>query len=298
MARIAYLSIPQVPQWFEAFSKGLAERGYVEGTNIQVRRYTAPTNTDLPAFAEEISRGGFDLIVTVGTPASLAARNAARTTPIVFTLVADPLAVGLVDSLARPGGSITGNSNQGQYLVPKQLQILKELVVGLRRLAVLIVPADPASALARRSIETSAPELQLEPVFVDFVEGREFAEQLKLAFNVGAQAVLQPSSTYFNPVRTIEHQFLVEGGLVSLTSGVTQGASPPFVGLASYSASNTGVIRRAAYYVDAILRGATPAALPVELPTEFDFGISLPVARAIGFSVPSAIIAQATLLIE
>ncbi len=296
--RIAWLSLALDPAFLAAFHEGLRERGYVNGRNVVVEVFTSPTNGELPAVAAAAVRSAPDVIAVYGTPASLAAKAATSTIPVVFTVVTDPVGVGLVASLARPGGNVTGNTNQAPGVVAKQISIVKETVPKLVRLAVAMVPADPNAALYRPQVQDAAGTLGVVPVFVDFAEGSDFAGQFARVLATQGQALYLPAFTFLNSNRDLTFDLLRQARLPSISSNVTLTATTPFSGMVGYATQAPAVIRRSASFVDAILKGARPADLPVEQPTVFDFAVNLDSARRIGITIPSSILAQATLVVD
>ena len=294
--RVAVLSIPELPQVIEAFNQGLADFGYTDGKNIAIELFTAPTTVDLPAFAARAVASKPDVILTQGTPASQAAQAATNTIPIVFTAINDPLGVGLISSLAHPGGNITGDTLLAPDLVGKQLALAKEIIPSLQRLAVLNLPANPSAALLLDQVRAGSKALNLEPVVIDFTETEDFATQFAKVMGAGAQAVYQLSLTYFTDNRQLIFSLLVADRLPLISSGIIEGL--PFGGFVAYGPSTTASWRRSVSFIDAILKGAKPGDLPVEQPTVFDFVVNLATAKAIGITIPPSILAQATQVVQ
>jgi putative ABC transport system substrate-binding protein len=302
LPRVAYLSITEVPQRPQAFRDGLSERGYVDGKTITLELFTAPTVADLPAFAARVVASKPDVIFAVTTAASQDLRDATATIPIVFTIVTDPVGSGLVASLARPGGNITGNSLVSRDLIGKQISILKELVPSLTRMAVLNVPADPVAPLYVEPIRSASAAAGVEPIVLDFVDDgpagleRQFARVIDA--RVGAILLQRYAYMTVSNNRDIVFDLLIKNKLLAVSSDVVDGATTPFVGTVCYGANTVGSIRRATSLVDAILKGAKPGDVPVEQPTAFDFAVNLETARKIGFALPASILAQATLVVD
>jgi putative tryptophan/tyrosine transport system substrate-binding protein len=279
-----------------AFQQGLREYGYTAGENIFLEsRYAEERYERLPELATELVRLPVEVIVTQGTPVALAARQVTTTVPIVMATSGDPVESGLVASLARPGGNVTGLSLISPELSAKRLQLLREVVPGISRVAAIWNPANAATLLSLREMQAVAGSLavQLQPVEV------RGADELESAFDAitgeGADALTTMSdSLFFNhharlaelaakrrlPALFPEREFAVAGGLLT------------------YGASGPGNFRRAAYYVDRILKGTSPADLPVERPMKFDLAINLRTAQALGLTIPPHVLLQATEVIQ
>jgi putative ABC transport system substrate-binding protein len=298
--RVAWLSTALPPAYPRAFRQGLEELGYIEGRTIVVEAFTANTTSDFATFAASAVADRFDVIVTYGTPATAAAKNATGTIPIVFTVVSDPVGAGFVASLAQPGSNITGNSNLGVGLVGKHLSIIKDLVPTSTRVAVLSLPTDVNSLAINDQVPMAARAVNLVPVFVDFREDQDFTSQFTRVVATGAEAVYMPAVSYFaNANRDLFFDLIVRSKLPSLVvAGVIDGAAIPFAGLVNYAPSARALTRRAASYVDAILRGAKPADLPIELAAVFDFAVNTWMAKQIGVTIPESILAQATVVAD
>jgi putative ABC transport system substrate-binding protein len=290
--RIGYLRrTTPIPADLEAFRQGLREQGYVEGQNIVIeQRYANGAPDRLPALAAELIRLPVDVLVVDGTPTVIAARAATRTIPIVFTVVTNPVRMGFVASLARPGGNITGLSNNSDELAPKRLQLLKEAVPAASRLAVLRNPEN-------LGVSSSALQAAVSPLSVQIVEARNSSEWAGAfaAMDKGrADAVtVLPDATFASqPARlvalTLEHR---------LPAIFAEREFAEAGGLMSYGPSTQGSFRQAAAYVDKILKGAKPGDLPVELPTKFELVINLKTAKALGLTMPQVLLLRADELI-
>jgi len=282
--------------FYDALFEGLRELGYTEGQNIIIeRRYAEGRAERFQEFAAEMVRLKVDIIVVVTTPAALAARNATTTIPIVHPAAIDPVGTGLVRSLAHPGGNITGLAVLNAELSAKRLEVLKEVVPGLSRGAVLWNAANPANALAWKETEDAARTLgvtlQSQEVRVpkDF-EGA-FASMARQRPDV--LLVLQDALTLQHRKQIID--FALRERLPSMFVGkewVQEG------GLMAYGDSLPDRYRRAASIVDRILHGAKPADLPVEQPTKFELFVNLKTAKAIGLTIPETFLARADEVIE
>ncbi len=302
VARIGYLSPNRAatPHVRDAFLQGLRDVGYVEGRNVAIEYRDAEGKVErLPTLAAELVALKVDVIVTENsTLAARVAKQATTTIPIVFTSVGDAVESGLVISLARPGGNVTGLSNLGPELVGKRLELLKQAVPGLDRVAVLWLPGalgerTDKDMLAGADVAARALGVQLQ-----FVEARS-ADEFARAFSdmssarAGALTVL-PSNRFLR-----EHRRLVELAAEKRLPAVY--TSREFVdtgGLMSYGANSADLHRRAATYVDKILKGAKPGDLPVEQPTKFELVINLKTAKALGLTIPQSVLAHADEVIQ
>ena len=269
----------------------LRELGYVEGKNLALtHRYAYGRLDKLPDLAAQLVNAKVDVILAWGTPAALAAKNATRTIPIVMVGVADPVAVGLVASLARPGGNVTGLSLNSVELSGKRVQLVKELVPRATRIAVLTNPDDPASAPALRAMEAAARSvgLQLQPVEVRAPKDLENAFAVVKRDLAGGLIVL-PGDIFFESRRRIAE-------LAEKQRLATVAEPRAFVeagGLLAFGPSEANLYRQAAGFVDKILRGAKPSDLPVEQPTKFDLVINMKTAKALGLTIPQSVLIQA-----
>jgi putative ABC transport system substrate-binding protein len=292
--RIAVLGLRLVPERVDALRQGLANHGYVDGKSIIIDWFWAPTSDQLPAFAATAVTSRPDVILTTTTPAALSAKSLTSTIPIVLVHINDPVGPGLVQSLARPGGNVTGNTSTAVDLAPKALGLLKELVPTLRRLAVLNVPTDPSNALIVAQLRTAAQALNVELVIFDFVETQDFRTQLERVAAANVQAFYVVAATYLNINFEASFEFELRTKIPRMNGETVSG--PLFRGVMSYTADSLANYRQAADYVDAILKGVPPAALPVQQPTRFHLAVNTATARAIGLTVPASILAQATLI--
>jgi putative ABC transport system substrate-binding protein len=283
------------PSW-EPFLEGLRQLGYVEGRNIGLERRSAVETPDqLPSVAAELVRLKVDVLVTLGTPATRAAKQATRTIPIVMIAVADPRQTGLVTSFARPGGNITGLTIVGPELAAKRLQLLKEVVPGLSRVAFLWNPANQGTAINFESAKTGARSLG---VTLQSVAVRSPAE-LESAFAAMMRERPDGFMMTADPMHLLQTDRIVDfiarnrlPAIYQVRESVVAG------GLMSYGASRADLFRRAATYVDKILKGVKPADLPVEEPTQFELVINLKTAKAIGVTFPALLRSQADEVIE
>ncbi|MBI2370613.1 MAG: ABC transporter substrate-binding protein [Deltaproteobacteria bacterium] len=295
--RIGFLALHPAPSpRSQAFEQGLQELGYVEGQTIALEyRWAAGRADRLPALAAELVRLEVDVIVAVGDAVIRATMNATRTIPIVMAIAGDPVGSGFVASLARPGGNVTGLSFLAPELSVKRLELLKEVVPGLSRVAVLRNPANPASALALREMEAAARALgvQLQPLEVRAPDEFENAFSAIARGHAGALLAL-PDGLFFT------HRARLTG-LALKRRLPAMGESREYTeagGLLAYGPSPLHFFRRAATYVDKILKGAKPADLPVERPTRFELVINLKTARALGLTIPRHLLIWADKVIQ
>ena len=293
--RIAILSIPVPSSTLDNIAEGLANYGYVEGRNIVTQLFTAPTTPEVPAYAARAVASQPAAILCLGTPPTRAAMRATATIPIVMLAVNDPLGNGFIASYGHPGGNVTGNTGTASDVIGKQLALLKELVPGLRRLAVLYLGADPSAARVIGELGPAARALNLEPVLVDFTEDRDFASQLVRVAAAGVGGFMTISSQYFNTRRSEILDFEIRNRIPWMDAIPN---AVPLPGVIAYGANLNTLYRQSGYYVDAILKGMRPADLPVQQPTQFDLALNLSTARAIGLSVPPSILAQATIVVK
>jgi putative ABC transport system substrate-binding protein len=293
--RIGYLVVvAEVGEPGAAFRQRLRELGYIEGQNVALVIRSADGRSDtFPGLAAELVRLKVDVIVTGTNPGVAAAQKATTSIPIVMTASTDPVASGFVASLARPGGNITGLTLQSPDLAGKRLQLLKEAVPNLSRVAILWDPSFPTRSL--REVEAAAPVLglQLQVVAVRHPGELDGAVAAATRNRAGALFSIAGNLAFSNRARIAE---LAVGRRLPTLGGVPEYAEAGW--LMSYGASPTDLSRRAADFVDRILKGAKPADLPVEQPTKFHFVINLKTAKALGISIPQSLLQRADRVIE
>ena len=274
----------------------LRDLGYVEGKNVAYEYRFADDKLDrLPALAEELVRLKVDVLHTPGTPGALALKKATRTIPIVFSDVTDPVAAGLVDSLARPGGNITGFSSIEAVLAGKRLELLKETVSKLSRVAVLWDPQNPSSTQEWRESQRAARELDLQLHSMEVSSADKYEDAFKEANRArsGALAVLS------TPLASSHQSQIAElAARNRLPAIYVQGSFVTIGGLMSYGPDQTERYRRVAVFLDKILKGAKPADLPVEQPKKFEFIINLKAAKQIGLTIPPNVLVRADNVIK
>ncbi len=303
IARIGYLStnLATAPHLPEAFRQGLHDLGYVEGRNVVIEYRDAEGKFErLPALAAELVALKVDVILAPTTLAAVAAKQTTRTLPIVFAAAADPVGSGLVTSLARPGGNVTGLSILLPELVGKSLEHLKQVVPGVNRVAVLWQPGGLGEPTDKDMLKGAEVAGRALGVRLQFVEARgRGPEDFDRAFSDmtrarGGALSVRPSNMFTN-----ERRRLVALAAKNRLPAVY--TSREFVdagGLMAYGANVADVFRRAATYVDKILKGAKPADLPVEQPTKFDFVINLKTAKALGLTIPPSLLRGADEVIQ
>jgi putative tryptophan/tyrosine transport system substrate-binding protein len=281
---------PQV----EAFRQGMRDLGYVEGKNIRIEyRYIEGKSERIPSFVAELVQLKVDVLVVTNPPSTRAAKQMTKTIPVVIVTTADPVATGIIDSLARPGGNITGLTRLTRELSGKRLELFKEAVPGISRVGVLWTPGastnlkeyEPAAhalMIPLESLELHNPKRDLDGAF-----------QVATRANVNGLIIITTATLY--PYRKQIAELAKTNRLPSMFEGsewVNAG------GLMSYSANEAESFRRAAIYVDKILKGAKPADLPVEQPTKFEFVVNLKTAKQIGLTIPPNVLARADRVIR
>ncbi len=295
--RIGYLgNVPTPPPLWEAFLRGLRELGWVEGQNIVIERRNAEGRFErLPDLAADLVRLKVDLIVAAGSPAPLAAKRVTNTIPIVMTNAGDPVGSGLVKSLARPGGNVTGLSLLNPALVGKQLELLKEVVPKVTRAAVLTNPGNPARALMLTEAEAAMRLLGLQFQVLEARGPAEFEAAFSAMRRERAGALLILSDPMFVGERKRLADLAARSRLPAV-SGLRELADAGI--LMAYGARMSDLFRRAATFVDKLLKGANPADLPVEQPTKFELVINLKTARALGLKIPQSVLIRADEVIQ
>jgi putative ABC transport system substrate-binding protein len=279
--------------WTSAFVQRLRELGWIDGRTVAIEYRWAEGRTERFAeIAAEFVRLKVDVILSVGP--ALAAKQATSVIPIVFALAADPVASGFVDSLARPGGNITGLSIQSTDLAGKRLEVLGEIIPGLRRLAIMANTGSVTSMLEVNEVQAAAKKLGLDVVTVGIRNADDITSAFE-AFKDRAEALFVPAEPLANANRNRINALALEARLPTMfgfREYVDSG------GLVSYGPNTPDLFRRAADFVDKILRGTKPADIPVEQPTKFELVINLKTAKAIGLNVPPTLLDRADEVIE
>jgi ABC-type uncharacterized transport system substrate-binding protein len=298
-ARIAFLSLSAGPTPTMDISPGLRDLGWIEGQNITVEyRWAANREDQLPALAAELVRLKVDVLVTSSTPAAQAAKRATTTIPIVMTFVADPVGSGLVVSLARPGGNITGLTTLATGLVAKRLELLKAVVAGSTSVGVLWQPGALGEKTLRDMMEETRVAGRTLGLQLQFLETRR-ADAFEQAFGAMREARVRGVLVLPHPLLFEERRSIVAHAAKSRLPVVYPWREAVSVGgLMSYATNFPDMYRRAAAYVDKILKGAKPADLPIEQPTTFELVINLKTAKALGLTIPPSLLQRADQVIE
>lgn len=296
--RIGYLSYGAAgsSREIDAFRQGLRELGYIEGQSIAVEYRFASGQVDrYPGLAAELVRMNVDVIVAPATPQALAAKQATSSIPIVFVLVADAVGAGLITNFARPGGNLTGLTSSSAELGGKRLELLKHMVPKASRVAVLYSPTDPSNVLIVKQLQESAPSLALTLHPVEVREAREFESAFTAMTRERADAMFgSPGALTFAHSKMLvglaaRHRLPVMWGHRSFVEAG---------GLLSYAVNLYDQNRKAAVFVDKILKGAKPGDLPVEQPTTFELVVNKKTAQALGLKVPQSILLRVDEIIE
>ena len=274
----------------------LGELGYTEGRNIVIECRAAPGRwEELPELAAELVRLNIDLLLTEGTPATLAAKQATRSVPVIMVYVGDPVTSGLVSSLARPGGNVTGVSMNANEIVSKDIELLKEIAPGISRVAVWMDSTNPSHLPAFAAMEATADRLKVRLQRIEVRTATDLDAGFAATLRQRAEAVaVYPLSTMPADIKRIA-EFAVKNRLPTVTntaSYIKEGL------LAGYGPNVPDQYHRAATYIDKVLRGARPAELPVEQPTELDLVINGRTAKAIGLALPQSILLRAVQVLE
>ena len=297
VSKIGWLSArPASSSGQEVIVRMLRDLGYVEGKNIAFEYRYANNKLDrFPALADELVRLKVDVLLTPGTPGALAFKNATKTIPIVFADVTDPVAAGLVDSLARPGGNITGFSSIEAVLAGKRLELLKEAVPKISRVAVLWNPHDPSSAQQWKESQLAARELGLQLHSMEVSSADQFESAFKEANQVRSSALFVVSSALAFSNQNRITDLAIKNRLPAI---YTRGDFVDSGGLISYGPDQAERFRRVAAMVDKILKGTKPADIPVEQPTKFELIINLKAAKQISLTIRPDVLARADKVIR
>jgi putative ABC transport system substrate-binding protein len=295
--RVGWLHPLQIPSdWEEGFRQGLREFGYVEGKDLLIERRWGGGVNRLPAMAADLVQLSVDVIIAGNSPAVQALKDATKTIPIVMTATNDPVATGFIASLARPGGNITGLSGLGD-LGPKRLELLKEVRPTLARVTMLSNLDNPSIALAIQETQAAAGTLGIAFHSVDVREPSRIDSALASALQARPDGLVLPAETVVHSPQACIRiaEFAIKHRLPSI------GAWREFAdagGLMVYGVSVPDIFRRAVGYIDKIVKGAKPADLPVELPAKFALVINLKTAKALGLTIPPAVLARADEVIQ
>ena len=288
-------SASAMKSWLDAFVARLRELGWIEGRTVAIEiRWGEGRRERVAEIAAEFVQLKVDVIVTSATPPTLAAKQATAVIPIVFAAVSDPVGPGLVASLARPGGNVTGLANQTSDTAGKKLELLREAVPGLRRLAIMANVGNPASVLEMGEVQATARTLGLEVTTSEIRRAEDIAPAFE-ALKDRADALYLGPDPLMNTNRT-RINILAVGARLPTMHGAREYVEAG--GLMSYGPNFPDQFRRVADFVDKILRGTKPADIPVEQPTKFDLVINLTTAKALRLEVPASLLARADEVIE
>ena len=299
--KIGFLSVfsqthPGSVRWHKAFRQGLRDLGWVAGKNISISyRWMERRRERLPALADELFRLKVEIIVVHGGHSARIVQQKSKTIPIVMAEASDALGRGIIQSLARPGGNITGLTSITPVLAAKRLELLKEIVPGLARVAVLWTPKSPASRYAWKVIQRPAQQLGLQLHSMELRNPNDLAKAFDDAVRAGAGALISTSGL----IPTFGRKRIMGLAVKSRLPAIfTNAATVEAGGLISYNRATEDLYRRAATYVDKILKGAKPQDLPVEQPTRFRLVVNLKTAKALGITFPRSILLRADEVIE
>src|SRR5215831_9977266 len=296
--RIVTIGVLAIEPWspIDTFRQALDDLGYIESKNVRFEyRYAKGNNERLPELANDLVGLNVDVILTWGTDALLAAKQATTTIPIVMGVIGDPVGVGIVTNLTHPGGNVTGCSLDAAELEAKRLQLLKELVPGLSRVAILFNPTNRYMPLALQSAQKGAQVLRLSLAVYEVYDTTTLDAAFVTLTKDRPDAFLVPADTFLASQRGRIAQFAIEN---KLPSAYTFREYIEAGGLLAYTPNYNDLFRRAASYVDKILKGANPGELPIERRNTFQLFINLKTARALGLTVPRTLLAVADGVIE
>ncbi len=280
----------------EGLRQGLRELGYIEGQNLHFEyRWVEGRSDRFPALAADLVRLKVDAIVTWGTPGTSAAKQATTTIPIIMAATGDPVGAGLISSLARPGGNITGQSSLAAELEAKRLELLKELLPSLSRVGVLFNAANPYTVPAVKHARLAAQVLGLKLDLVDVRTADDLDSALLTLTRLRPDAALVMAEPFLVSRRARITEFMAKS---QFPAAYSQREYVETGGLIAYATNYYELFRRAATFVDKILKGAKPADLPVEQPTKFELVINLKTARALGLTIPQSLLIRADKVIE
>ena len=298
VGKIVTIGVLAIEPWppIDTFRQALNNLGYIEGKNVRFEyRYAEGYNERLPELANDLVGLNVDVIVTWGTDAVLAAKQATTTIPIVMGTIGDPLGNGIVTNLARPGGNVTGCSSRAAELESKRLQLLKEAVPGLSRVAILFNPTNHYMPLALQSAREGAQMLHVSLAIYEVRDTTTLDAAFVTLTKDRPDALMVPADTFLVSQRSRIAQFAIENKLPSV---YTFRQHIEAGGLIAYTPNYHDLFRRAASYVDKILKGAKPGELPIGQPTKFELVINLTTAKALGLVIPRVLLVSADQLIE
>jgi ABC-type uncharacterized transport system substrate-binding protein len=296
VVKVGWMSVgtPTAPALnFDVFRKAMQDLGYVEGKNVVFEpRYTSGKNEVLPDLIADLERVGVDVIVAGPFAALRVAKQVTSRTPIVMTPSADPVVAGIVQSLTRPGGNVTGITEMAPELTPKRLEMLKEIVPTLTRLAILWQPGSLSEEAFQRMLKDTQARGRSLGIQIQVVEAREVTD-FDPAFAAMVKERAEALIVMINPMYNVQRRHIIERAEKHRLPAIYEWKE--FVqsgGLLSYGADVQDIYRRSAGFVDKILKGAKPADLPVEGPTRFDIAVNLKTAKVLGLTIPQSILSQ------
>lgn len=293
--RIGVLGGTPGPRW-SVFEAELRESGWREGENAQIIwRWSSGMPERIPLLMADLVRLKVDVIVTEGTIETTAAKNATTEIPIVMASTSDPVGTGLVASLGRPGGNVTGSASSAPQLLGKQIELLNESVNGLRQIVVLQNPTNPAHRVGFEQVESGAVHLKIKVQAVDASDAATLARAYSAIVALKPQALIVLADVVFDARQPEIAEFARTNGIPAIYNKT---AFAEAGGLMSYGTRFEELFRQAARYVDRILRGAKPGELPVMLPTKFEFVVNLKTARDLGIRIPQPVLLRADRVIE
>jgi putative ABC transport system substrate-binding protein len=298
VGKIVTIGVLAIEPWppIDTFRQALNNLGYIEGKNVRFEyRYAEGYNERLPELANDLADLNVDVIVTWGTDAVLAAKQATTTIPIVMGTIGDPLGIGIVTNLAHPGGNVTGSSSRAAELESKRLELLKEAVPGLSRAAILFNPTNHYMPLALQSAREGAQAMHVSLAIYEVRDTTTLDAAFVTLTKDRPDALMVPADTFLVSQRSRIAQFAIENKLPSV---YTYRQHVEAGGLIAYTPNYHDLFRRAASYVDKILKGAKPGELPIAQPTKFELVINLTTAKALGLVIPRALLVGADQLIE
>jgi putative ABC transport system substrate-binding protein len=281
----------------DGFKLGMRELGYVEGKDYVLEQRTGTSDVArLRALAAELIALKVDLILSTGSPSALAARDATREMPILITTAGDPVGSGLAASLRRPGGNVTGLTGLTSELVSKRLDLLRQIVPGLRRVGLLYDPDNANNALSYQQLQSDCARLRYTLMAAPVHKGEDLVAAFGIIQRGRVQGLIVSSPGWFQVSRASIIEMAAKHRLPAVYAN--GGLWPEAGALVSYTANVPGLYRRAAAYADKIFKGAKPGDLPIELPTKFELVINLKTAKALGLTIPPSVMVQATRVIE
>jgi putative tryptophan/tyrosine transport system substrate-binding protein len=293
---LLWIASDNPPVYLEAFRQGLRGHGYIEGKNILLEdRFVVDRYGRLPDAAKKLVREQVDVILSYGVTATAAASKATSTVPIVMLMGTDPVQLGVAASLSKPGRNVTGIVSINADMAGKRLELLREVVPGVQRVAVVLNPESQSDVTYRQSFETAAQNLRLEVRAVEVRVPDDIDSAIAAIAKLGVSGIAFAGSTLFNA-----HQNRVVAAVAKTRLPAVYASTEHVLvgGLMGYAASQVESFRRLAYYIDRILKGTKPSALPIERPTKFELVVNMQTAKTLGITIPQSILVRADRVIE